>query len=47
MSQFPTCLYSTKYVRFPHNLILKELYIINSGGKLVKKKEHCEVISLG
>lgn len=46
MSQFPTCLYSTKYARFPHSLILEELYIINSG-KLVKKKEHCEVISLG
>lgn len=38
MSQFPTCLYSTKYVRFPHSLILKELYIINSGGKIGKKK---------
>lgn len=39
MSQFPTCLYSTKYARFPHSLILEELYIINSG-KLVKKKKN-------
>lgn len=40
------CLYFIKYVCFFYSFIFEELYIINSG-KLVKKKEYCEVILLG